>query len=77
MLKYVKLAEIFMVQMIGSIEDKRCFNYLNDQTQVPQLIDNEFQACNLDVCSTILHVGEFFIPLANCNLERNVSLIWI
>jgi hypothetical protein len=48
-----------------------------DQTQVPQLIDNEFQACNLDVCSTILQIGEFFIPLGSYNLEGNVSLIWI
>jgi hypothetical protein len=48
-----------------------------DQTQVSELIDNEFQTCNLDVCSTILHVEFFFRPLGNCNLEGNVSLIWI
>jgi hypothetical protein len=48
-----------------------------DQTQALELIDNEFRTCNLDVCSTILHVEFFFRPLGNCKLEGNVSLIWI
>ncbi len=33
------------------------------------MINNAFKPCGLDVCSTILHVEEFSIPIDSCNLK--------
>ncbi len=44
------------------------------QIQTPQLVDNTFEACGLDICSTILHVGEFSIPIGSYNLEGYAKL---
>jgi hypothetical protein len=46
------------------------------QLQATQSLNNIFQACSSNVCLTILHIGKFFIPLNNCNLEGDASSIW-
>jgi hypothetical protein len=39
------------------------------------LIDITFEACGLDIGSTILHVGEFSIPTGSYNLEGYAKLV--
>jgi hypothetical protein len=45
------------------------------QLQTTQSLDNILQACDSNVCLTILHIEEIFIPFNNCNLEGDVSSI--
>jgi hypothetical protein len=75
--KYLKLVKIAMVQVIGFLEDEKCFNNLNFiNFQTPQPINNISRPCVLNVYLTILHVGEFSISIGNCRLEGYANPIW-
>jgi hypothetical protein len=66
---------ITMVQVIGSVEDDKCFNNLN-------FIESKLQNwltitihCK-DVCSTILYIGGISICKGHCYMEGYKGPIW-
>jgi hypothetical protein len=69
--KCMKLVEIAMVQVISSIENKRCLNNLNST------MDWQWMNFRPYGKPPIWDVKEISIPMCTCNLERYVSSIWL
>jgi hypothetical protein len=60
-----------MVEVIGYVEDERCFNNLNFyQIRTLQPVDNTSRPCGWMFAQQFLHVGEISIPTGSCNLEE-------
>jgi hypothetical protein len=48
-LEYIKLVELVVVQIIGSIENEYCFFMLTFMKKITKLINHAFGACNSHV----------------------------
>jgi hypothetical protein len=62
LLEWLKLLELSMAMVLGSVEDERYFFNLSFyQKQIEKLVDSPFGSCGVDVCTKLLHYQNFHV----------------